>query len=58
MQDLTPQQAQISTELDDLVAQRQHLETLDFTEAVETQHTAVEEQITFLRGLAKEMQHG
>jgi hypothetical protein len=32
MQDLTPQQAQISTELDDLVAQRQHLETLEFTQ--------------------------
>jgi hypothetical protein len=58
MQDLTPQQAQISTELDDLVAQRQHLETLDFTEAVEIQHAAIEEQISFLRGLAKEIQHG
>ena len=58
MQDLTFQQAQISTELDDLVAQRQHLETLDYTPAVETQHTAVEEQISFLRGLAQEIQHG
>jgi hypothetical protein len=58
MQDLTPQQAQISTELDDLVAQRQHLETLEYTEAVEIQHVAIEEQISFLRGLAKEIQHG
>ena len=58
MQDLTPQQAQISTELDDLVAQRQHLETLEYIEAVEIQHAAVEEQISFLRGLAKEIQHG
>jgi hypothetical protein len=45
-------------ELDDLVAQRQHLETLEFTEAVEIQHAAIEEQISFLRGLAKEIQHG
>ena len=58
MQDLTPQQAQISTELDDLVAQRHHLETLEYTEAVELQYAAIEEQISFLRGLAKEMQHG
>jgi hypothetical protein len=54
MQDLTPQQAQISEKIDDLVAQRQHLETLDYTEQVEIQHAAVEEQISFLTGLAKE----
>ena len=54
MHDLTPQQAQISEEIDDLVAQRQHLETLDYTEQVEIQHAAIEEQISFLTGLAKE----
>jgi hypothetical protein len=54
MHDLTPQQAQISEEIDDLVAQRQHLETLDYTEQVEIQHATVEEQISFLTGLAKE----
>ena len=58
MHDLTPQQAQISTKIDDLVAQRQHLETLEFTEQVEIQHAAVEEQISFLRGLVKEIQYG
>ena len=58
MHDLTPQQAQISEQIDNLVAQRQHLKTLEFTEAVEIQHAAIEEQIGFLRGLAKEMQHG
>jgi hypothetical protein len=48
----------LQEQMDALVKQRQHLETLEFTEAVEIQHAAVEEQISFLRGLAKEIQHG
>ena len=48
----------LQEQMDALVKQRQHLETLEFTEAVEIQHAAIEEQISFLRGLAKEMQHG
>ena len=48
----------LQEQLDALIKQRQHLETLDFTEAVEIQHAAIEEQISFLRGLAKELQHG
>jgi hypothetical protein len=48
----------LQEQMDALVKQRQHLETLEYTEAVEIQHAAVEEQISFLRGLAKEIQHG
>jgi hypothetical protein len=40
----------LQEQMDALVKQRQHLETLDFTEAVEIQHAAIEEQISFLRG--------
>ena len=48
----------LQEQMDALIKQRQHLETLDFTEAVEIQHAAIEQQISFLRGLAKEIQHG
>jgi chaperonin cofactor prefoldin len=48
----------LQEQLDALIKQRQHLETLEYTEAVEIQHAAVEEQISFLRGLAKEIQYG
>jgi hypothetical protein len=48
----------LQEQIDALVKQRQHLETLEYTEAVEIQHAAIEEQISFLRGLAKEIQHG
>ena len=48
----------LQEQMDALVKQRQHLETLEYTEAVEIQHAAIEEQISFLRGLAKEIQHG
>jgi hypothetical protein len=58
MRYLTIEQAQISEEIDELVAQRQHLETLDFTNQVETQHEAIEAQIKFLTALAKEIQNG
>jgi hypothetical protein len=39
----------LQEQMDALIKQRQHLETLDFTEAVEIQHAAIEEQISFLR---------
>ena len=56
--DLTLEQAQISQELDILLAMRKTLETLEFTDQVETQHEAIEERIKFLTGLAKEIQNG
>ena len=48
----------LQEQLNALMKQRHDLETLDFTEAVEIQHAAIEEQISFLRGLAKEIQYG
>jgi hypothetical protein len=48
----------LQEQMDALIKQRQHLETLDFTEAVEIQHAAIEEQISFLRWIVKEIQHG
>jgi hypothetical protein len=39
----------LQEQMDALVKQRQHLQTLEYTEAVEIQHAAVEEQISFLR---------
>lgn len=62
--DLTLEQAQISQELDILLTMRKTLETLEskgwwhHTDQVETQYEAIEERIKFLRGLAKEIQHG
>lgn len=56
--DLTPEQAQISQELDILLTMRKTLETLEYTDQVETQYEAIDERIKFLTGLAKEIQNG
>ena len=55
--DLTLEQAKINTQIDDLIALRKALQTIerDFTEQMEAQYESIEERISFLSELADEL---